>query len=263
MAFQIIRHAFSMIFGNLGQALRVSVGPYLLLILAIVGVLTLAGFPGGYATYPESSTLYRNTLDPVAAVFVFLVVVFSVFVFGWVAVAWHRFILLEEYSGLLPKSVGLPIWRYIGLSLVLALIMFCLMFLVGFAVGAIVSIVNALRTSLGLFMIEFMMTSLASYLWFRLAIVLPAIATNNPLSIGEAWRRTGEIGKTVLAVAVALVAMNLVIQETVFTLFTNDPTIQIIQLVLQLITMWLMLMVGLSILTTIYGHLIEKRPLIE
>ena len=53
MAFQIIRHAFRMIFGNLGQALRCSIGPYVILILGVR--LAFAIFGG-----PISSCL-RNT----------------------------------------------------------------------------------------------------------------------------------------------------------------------------------------------------------
>ena len=58
------------------------------------------------------------------------------FVTSWVAVAWHRFILLEEPAGLLPGISGRPIWSYLRKSIMLGLLIVLIAIPVMFIFGA-------------------------------------------------------------------------------------------------------------------------------
>ncbi len=259
MAFQIIRHAFSMIIGNLGQALRVSVGPYMLLILIVVAFFIMAGFPGALQIDPTTGYINPATVGSVNPVVVLLVpflIAFGLFVFGWVAVSWHRFILLEEYSGALPPVSGRPIWPYIwtsflyGLLLVLAAIpLFVIAGLIGSVFGP--AFTEILFLGVGAIM---------TYIWFRIAIALPSVAIGKPIGLGAAWQASSSMSGVIFAVAVLLMVIN-GLAGIVIGLIASFAGI--IAFALDLVVQWTLLMLGISILTTSYGHLIEKRPLIE
>ena len=139
MALHIIRHALRMIFGNFGQALRVSIGPFLILLVCAypittiqIGEIFLTFVPDPFATDIGGRA---SPVNPVVFLYLVFLIFVALFVFGWVAVAWHRFILLEEYHGLLPAAAGRPIWPYVwrslGYGLLVLLAGIPLLFLVG------------------------------------------------------------------------------------------------------------------------------------
>ena len=135
-----------MIFNNFGQALRVSVGPYLLLVLATVLIF------GSASSFEQLGDLASGNLPPEQLVTAggsivigtLVLLILFVFVAAWVAVSWHRFILLEEYSGIIPAISGRPIWPYIGRSFVYGLFIGLVALILGFAVGIVTAIVSTL-----------------------------------------------------------------------------------------------------------------------
>ena len=124
MGGQIVVHAFRLVFRNLSDALKVSVGPYLIgLVVAALAMMALGGSPAAWL----SGNVDMMAGDPMAAAglgFASLVAMLvMLFISSWVAVAWHRFVLLEEYPGVLPALAGRPVWPYIGKAVRLALIL--------------------------------------------------------------------------------------------------------------------------------------------
>ncbi len=104
-----------------------------------------------------------------------------------------------------------------------------------------------------------LMASILTYVWLRLGIVLPSAAVGSPMPILSGWRISAPIGGTIFTVSLILVALNLGINLTVPQLFGGIPVVG------QLVTLavsWTTLMVGASILTTLYGHLVENRDLV-
>ena len=253
MAFQIIRHAFRMVFGNFAQALRVSVGPYLILVLAFGITLTLIAGSGGFVL-PATPTGIEEDLSPAAAIMVLLVVVISLFVFSWVAVAWHRFILLEEYPGLLPQIAGRPIWPYLGRSIVYALVLALV------ALPLMLLLAPLLMGGGGAFSVLVLIgiTGLLTYFWLRIAIALPSVAVGKPISMGEAWRASRGMSGTIFGVAFLLMGIN-----GIATVVTNQVNLILpfMGFLLDVALQWTILMLGVSVLTTFYGHLIEGRDL--
>jgi len=116
VALNLVLHTFRMIFGNFGQALRVSVGPYLLLMI-LAGVVFVVFGQG------MTGTQVNGQMPPGFALGFILLIPLFLFVTAWVAVSWHRFILLEEYAGILPAVTDRPIWPYAGKVILMSLLM--------------------------------------------------------------------------------------------------------------------------------------------
>ena len=208
MAFQIIRHAFRIVFGNLGDALKVSVGPYLILtVIAALGV-TMIAETGGFLS-PNSPVGVDQDMNPSAIFLILGLAVAALFVVSWVAVSWHRFILLEEYPGWLPQLSGRPVWPYVGRSLlygfVIVLAALPLLFLVGLLASPLLMAGQGLMSILTFIAITGFMT----YVWLRIAIALPAVAVGQPISMGDAWRASRGMSGTIFGVAMPPLTVNM------------------------------------------------------
>ena len=258
MAFQIIRHAFAMIFGNLGQALRVSVGPYVMLIGIFAVVFGALGISADLDQIALAGRVQPDQIGLSAGEAFFAVLVLltsTLFIAAWVAVAWHRFILLEEYSGLLPAVSGRPIWPYIARTLLCALIMFVLA-LGGLLILSVVGIISALLMAI----LGIVLTVLLSVVWFRIGVSLPSVAVGKPVTVGDAWNATSPVSGTIFGIVMIIVVVNFVVGVATQGLYGLSP---ILGMVVDIFVQWVTLMVGVSVLTTLYGHLIEGRPLID
>lgn len=262
MAFQIIRHAFRMIFGNFEQALRVSVGPYLLLIFAFIVVAGVVAPQAAFLDDPASGL--PAGIGPLGLLVMIAMVIFALFVFGWVAVSWHRFILLEEYSGALPAIAGRPVWPYVGRSILYGFLVGLAAIPIFFVIGLVASPFIGSNpeasppiTALAVFVLA---SAVLTFIWFRIGLALPGIAVGKPISLGQAWSATSGKSGMILGVAVLLMAINGVAGIAVGFVAQILP---IIGFVLNLFVQWVTFMLGISILTTFYGHLIENRPLVD
>lgn len=258
MALRLIIHTFRMIFGNLGQALKISVGPYLILILGVFAVAA--------AISPTiDSTVGVN---PIAGLLGLLIFPLILFVTAWVAVSWHRFILKEEYAGLLPAIKGRPIWPYVGKAILLALVMFVVaipvfllfsfmvMPLIGTNVGDPTQFQPNFPTwAILVFAVAYVVIG---FIALRLAVSLVGTALEKPMSFRDAWTATKPVAGTIFGVTIIIVLINIVPAIILPFLTASIP---IIGFVLDIIINWVTMMVGISILTTIYGHVIENRPL--
>ncbi|MCC5974566.1 MAG: hypothetical protein JJT81_10995 [Rubellimicrobium sp.] len=250
MGWQIVKHSLSMLFRNLGNALKVSVGPILLAILLSTVALALTGIsPEALALSIQGGVLPPGAI--MAFAFVFVVMIFT---FAWVAVAWHRFILLEEYPGILPALGDRPIWAYAGRSLGLGLLMLLVMLPVILISGSIVGIFGSGRV-VGAVM-GFGVGLVFTFLWLRLALILPAIAVGKPMKLAESWSVTRDWSGHILNAAAILVVLNVMA-----SLVTGILGFGIIGMLAELAISWITLMAGTSILTTLYGILVEKRAL--
>ena len=251
MGWEIVRHSFAMLFRNLGKALRISVGPFL--IGLVVSFLILGVFGSNLDALPQD--IEQGQLPPELALAVLLIVLVFSFVSAWIAVAWHRFILLEDYPGLLPPLAGRPVWRYIGKTILLV----CVIILVTIPALIVFTLFNSvLMYPVSIFIQSILTLGLALYvgnMWFRFAIVLPATAIARPMRFGEAWRATAPYGNAILGTCVILFLIN-----TGISLVSASLPPPLAGL-LGLATSWITIMLGISILTTLYGVIVERRTL--
>jgi len=109
------------------------------------------------------------------------------------------------------------------------------------------------------YLVLFVAGSVMSFLWLRLAVSLPAVAIGKTMGIKEAWGATAPLAMAIFGVAVILVAFNLLVGAAMGQIFASGSYVG---LVVNLLVQWFTLMVGVSILTTIYGHVVEGRDLV-
>jgi hypothetical protein len=245
MGWKIFVKAIRLVFDNFGAALRISALLYL--IPVVVGfVLTYLVVQSVLQSPPEARDFSRVTTVQTVAGLVSLAAAL------WIGVAWHRFILLDEKPGaVIPVFNGRRILSYFGYSLLLVLIalpfglaLLLLAFLPPPA-GPMVASVGALVTAFVYLVVG-----------YRLGVILPAAAVGRPLRLGEAWRATRGATGTIVVLALVTAISAIVIQLP--ALGMTGPYV-IAGLLWRLVVGWLEVLVGVSILTTLYGYFVEHR----
>jgi len=269
MGWTIVRHSFILLFRNLAYALKVSLGPYLIGIGVAIAALTAAGIPlntfSGGISPQDSMTVAQNVGGGTAFIALLFVVLVVLFVSSWVAVSWHRFVLLEEYPGALPAIAGRPIWPYLGQVVVLAIMIALVSIPLAFVIGLIsVPFMGGLeggQPGAGFFVVSTLLgiafAAMLSWLWLRWGLSLPSRAVDKPMTIGESWSASRPLSGAILAASLILFAISIAITFLIDLVFGPG----LIGGVLNLIVNWISVMVGISILTTLYGHLVERRAL--
>ncbi len=251
MGWEIVRHSFAMLYRNLGNALRISVGP--ILIALVAAFLILGVFGSGVDTLTED--IEQDKLPPELALAVLLNVLLFFFMLSWIAVAWHRFVLLEDYPGLLPPLAGRPVWRYLSKTLLLVLVIVLVTIP---AMIVIAMFASVLMGPISTFILSTLNVGLALYvsnMWLRFAIVLPATAVGRPMGFGEAWRATSPYSSAILGAGIIIVLINAAISMFSAAL-PGLPA-----LIVTVLANWISVMLGISILTTLYGVIVERRTL--
>lgn len=262
MAPQIVKHAILMVLNNLANALKATVGPA---VIAGIAVALLGGALGvGPATIAQMGALGAEGVPAVPenagrlVLFVLIAGVILALAMSWAAVAWHRFILLEEYPGALPAFNESATLRYLGKSIVMSLLLVLIMVPVVLLLGGLLAPLTQTGGLLAGIVATVVLGIIPSYVWLRWALVLPAAAVTRPMGIRESWRATAPHSRTILGVAVLLMLLNLVLG-----LIAVPFGASIVAVILSYAVNWFTLMVGLSVLTTLYGHIVEGRELAE
>lgn len=265
MGVHIVVHAFRLVFRNLSDALKVSIGPYLIgLVIAALAMMALGGSPAAWL----SGNIMAPGDDPMAMAgqsFASLVAMLvMLFISSWVAVSWHRFVLLEEYPGILPALSGRPVWPYIGKAVRLALLLIVIAIPVMIVVMLVVSPLLGdpgadPGAALGpvSVLVAIAIGTLFTWLSIRFGLVLPAVAVGRQMTFRESWAATAALSGAILSAILILVALNVVVSSLLALALRGSVVFGILDLVVN----WVSVMIGLSILTTIYGHAIEGRPL--
>lgn len=261
LAWNIVRHAFVITFGNFNDALKASIVPFAILTAMLYVAAIAVGLP------ISAAPLTQINQDDVPGFLKFSVIAIPLylFMFSWVAVTWHRFILCEEYPAIIPAIKDRPILPYIKRTLWLTLQMIVVMIPISLVVGLVMVIFfgqtsDISASSPSAVFPAILMGVLFSYFWFRWGISLPAVAVGKSITSAEAWRNTKMLAPTIFGVAAILSLLNVVV-SVVLTEYLSG--IAAVGFVLNLMFQWVTVMVGVSILTTLYGHVIEGRPLAD
>jgi hypothetical protein len=245
----IFIHSVRLVFSNIEAAFKVSLLPYALSSLAFV-------FLGAAA----ASLLSKN--DPQAMMaappglwFGYIVYLFvSIIAALWIAVSWHRYVLLEEYpTSWVPAFHGNAIMTYFGrgflIGLLIIAVMVAISLVLGLALGWMGPASFALMGVIGF--------AVASYIFYRLCPVLPSAAIGRPMEFGEAWRATADSGGTIGVLVLLLIVCSMVVN--IPNQIEGADTM--IGIIYSLVIGWFLMMIGSSVLTTFYGHFIESRAI--
>jgi hypothetical protein len=246
----IFLHSLLQVTGNLTGAIKVSALPYLVQ-FAVTGLVF--GF-GANALDPENLVQgdISGTEFWLSASLAFVIALFTGF---WIAVAWHRFVLLgEDASGYLPVLKSDRIWAYCVRSLGLFLVLIAASIIIFIPATLLFGITeNLVGPSIisGLFPLLFMIPVFV--VLYRVSGSLPGAALGSGVDFWAGWNATKGANLDKLVLVLIFFGVSIVLDWL--------GMIPVIGIAVQFIGGWLVLMVGASVLTTIYGHYIEGRDL--
>ncbi len=250
MGVDIFMHSVRLVLNDWRTALKIT--GLLYLIYAVPSLLLGLLFPA--PTQPDQVAASLS-----AAPVGLLTAVLAIVAFVWIAVAWHRYILLDEVpEGQFPAFNSSRMLSYAGYSILVGVIGLVLSFVVTAVVGLVavplLGIVGGVITGL---------LGLAALLivGYRLGPILPASAVGKPLTIGQAWAATNGANVPIIILAVISAGAALIIDIPAFVLMLAGPIGGFLALLWTLATGWVKMLVGVSILTTLYGHYVEQRAI--
>lgn len=181
-----------------------------------------------------------------------------------IAIAWHRFVLLDEVPGpvwprVLLMTLGSYVLRSVGLFLLLALLLSLIsipMFMLGGSEFAAIAVFVMIGVPAVLALVV---------LNFRWSLILPAAAIGQPISMKQARRATEGKSKLILFLTLLYSILPVVIGAAVGVVREVLSALDSLPLPLELALNGAMnaflFLVGASMLTTLYGVFIEGREL--
>lgn len=252
LALALISHSLQMLWHNRVPLLRMTVPLLLIFEVAsyLLGLLEPADEIG-----PATGTL----------------IVMGFIVNAWIAVVWHRYVLLSETpAGLIPvvnaRFITNYIFKAIGLGFVVGIGVVLMIAGMSLAWLPISGGRSLLDSGPGVFLVSLLILMVAGvWLAQRLGLVLTAAAVGYHMSLRESWKRTAPVSGTlwitaaiqVIASLVALMVIGLAITAMASLLGT------VFGMAMTFVFSWLVLMVGVTMLTTLYGHIVEGRELVS
>ncbi len=243
-AWQIFTHSLRQVFGNMGAAVRVSLVPF-------IGLIVVALVLGGglmFSMMGRTDHGMDSGIGGGGVLLMLVLIVVYVGVFTMIAVNWHRYVLLNEPIGWMPQVRMDRILAYFGTALLVGLITFVGAMIVVVIAGAIGAIGWIIGIPVFVLIVAFS---------FRLSAALPGAALGQGGGLSGSMAATaGQMG-TMIALTLIYFAASLICGIAVGLL----SMIPVVGILINLAFQWLTMMVALSILTTLYGHYVEKREL--
>lgn len=249
LGWKLFLRAVTLVADNLGAALRIGAVPYGLVAAASVWLS---------ATWPDLAS--RTTFDPGADLpggFLagwLLVSALTLLAYLWIAVAWHRFVLLGETpAGWLPPLRGGLMLGYLGRSLLIGIVVILIVLAVTTIASVLLLPLFGPAASPVIGAVAFFA---AMIFFYRTGVILPAGTVERPMGLNDALIATRGRSGTVVVLALLTVAVSLLLQVPLLMEGSAGP----VSAVYQAVTGWIGLMLGVGTLTALYGHLVEGRP---
>lgn len=253
----LFSHSVGMLVRNFGEMLRIFLIPAFLIVVFGAWFLRATGvwgmiFLGTSTPIPQEPSLIGAVLIGAA----FLVLLLMILIGMWSVVAWHRFVLLEEMpEGWLPSLKFDRLSAYFGRSLQMGLVIVVIGFLVSLIAAFLIPVI--MKIGFGpLLILQVAGAVLVNYLILRMSLILPAAALGTDADLIDAWEATeGETGD-ILGLAALLFAV-----QFIFELIAGSLDMQpALSVGITLISSAGIGLLNVSILTTLYGHYVEGRP---
>ena len=261
LAWTIFTHSLRQVFGNLNGALKVSAILYLVMMLTeylMVGDLFLD-------QQKMQAAMMAGTLPwGKIAVWILITLICGL----WIVIGWHRYVLMNEFPRILPSFHGQNMATYFGKTVLLTLIFIPVA--IGAAIVATILIGMPMiamnrgdapnMAVIAVLGILAALVYLIPVVWigYRLAPLFPAAALGRPMTLGQAWAATKGQNVTILLLGLISIFGVLILGLPSF-LFAGQP---ILAQAYSFIIGWVQMLVGASIITTIYGHFVEGRSLV-
>ncbi|NUH66160.1 hypothetical protein HTT03_12775 [Sulfitobacter sp. S0837] len=227
-------------------------------VLWVMGAAAVAGVMASDALNAMHRVMADTAPPPTAQVLVLLACgIAGILGYALMAVLWHRHVLLDREApeAELRPSMGV-FWGYVGRAIVLGFVQF----LAAIPIGLAMMLLSGLTGSSTAALMLIGLAAGVAFLWvaLRLSLVLPAAAMGQTMPIRESWQATAPLAGVLWALAVLLAVVNTLLGVISGVLLPDDPGVRL------LLDSALYIIEGLvfvSVLTTLYGHLIEGRAL--
>ena len=192
------------------------------------------------------------------------------------AVRWHRFFLLGERESVFSDVLGARNWRFLGYTVLLSFApIFPMMFvgLIGFGDSTLEAGPQAIEainwTLIILFGLYMLAMPIIVFVLFRFYLVLPAIAVDRPLTLGEAWRNMRGntwrfIGASFLIGIPLIIAISIQAMFAAFSQLASatggapEPTMGVLVATnaVMAIIGFLLIAAGITVLSKFYRHIV-------
>ncbi len=256
LGLKIYLHAVQMVLRNIPAVLRIFWLPMLIGVVVFAALIFLFGL-NKYMAWGHNSSVPLDQLHSAFLPVFFVVWIVTAIAGTWGVTAWHRYILLDEFaSGLVPDfSIG----RAGGYLLRLFLLGLIFMVIALPAVFILMAVAQAVWQLALVLMIALFI--LLGVLMLRWSLILPGFAISKPLTLSQSWelwstvenpRRT-MVGLLIVGILVQFCA-NLAVE-----VFQFSPLAYVL---LGILVQMFFGILNVSILTTVYGYVVEKRVLI-
>ena len=245
---RIFLHSARLVLNNLDDALRISAVLY-----AVQSLVPLTTY-----LFPPETVVEDGVTIPVLtlphALLNLGVGLVAIVASLWIAVAWHRYVLADEKpAGWLPDWQGPRLLGYLGRTVLIALVVSAAVMAGSLVVGLIGTVMPVLVPVLMLALV-----ALAGYVFFRFGVILPSGTIDRPLTLREAFDVTSDESAALVPLSLLTIGLALIVH--VPTLVSGDPS-SALSLVYSIVVNWFVTMIGISVLTTLYGHYVQKRPI--
>ena len=272
----VLRLGIQSVLRNAGASLSFS-WPWLLLFAIVSVILTYFVWQSGFGRTPLSPEQGTGTflLAYVIGMLMVLIGICSI------AVLWHRFILLDEFPGVMQRlRVDAPVWRYVWRAILIGLlaILICLipMILLVTLMFSVLSVdpMSAGATQqlpIGTFIVIYLFLwivwTFVSAVAFRFCLALADAALGqNQIGIFESWRRTKGLFGSLLALSACVTFLNFAWQIVLDLVFRaigplSAYTDAVARILVGLPAFWFFTFLGITLITSLYGHIVQKRPL--
>ncbi|QFU10183.1 hypothetical protein PARPLA_00252 [Rhodobacteraceae bacterium THAF1] len=244
--YHLFRHALAMVLRDLPTTTRLTAVPYAIGAIWSVWFAVTAPTVNGVLMIREPSGLLG----------VGALCLLSIVSILWLAVVWHRYVLLGEapkrflpeasvsrmkgylIKGILTVLVTLPVAGIFG-------VLSYLLSYGGPLIGAVMGCgyIFALVAVIG-----------------RVSAILPAVAVDRPISLRESWAQTKQATPAIVVAFLMAGVTMAVASMMVLAVFLTAGKLAYLAIPNFLIQ-WFSTVLGLSLITTIYGHYIEGREL--
>lgn len=252
--YRMLRHVVAQVFGNFGQAARLTFLPTFLPMAVLLMLFLNWGV--SFSGDPFAGSGPGAEVNPGLIFLAVLVgVVVSMITYCWAAVGWHRYILLEEYGhGIAPEWHGSYILSYLGRSFLIGIIAVGLGIAGMLAMGIVFSILPFEAVAF-LLMIGFSMG--LTWVITRIGLILPAAALGKPMRVGESWKATEPVSTDLLVPVVIISIAMTILNQLAAALFGTSALVMVPMALIY----WVQILLNLSLMTTLYGIQIQGRHL--
>lgn len=252
-AWHIFTHSVRQVYGNLGPALRITAVLYV--VQWVIGLALGLAFGSRLSVAGTDQAAVMGVLKALFGPAILSIVVLM-FAYIWIAVAWHRFVLTGERSAtLIPRFDGRRMLGYFGALLVLFLMLGLVLAALTLLLPVVEQVWGAAMHTLALLAVQVGLGALA----MRLSTVLAGIALEPGHALTEGWTATRGHMADFLLLSLICGALVAGVQNLGAALLSGIP---LAYLAFIIVLQWVVTMVGISIITTLYGHYVEKRALV-